>query len=674
VLELTANFRSRKPIETFVNEIFARRLPAQATDEQASFAEMRVQAREREAPCSGVFWYELDDPIAKVQYLAREDSGRVATWIADRIARGERQPGDFLVLTGKTANLPDYASALEQRNVPVQVTGAGVTGQRELEELLMLLRALADPGDATLAVAALLGLFFGFDYEQLTAHALGEWRGGSEAERAWRLKQPFAFTRVLEASDSPVEQALRELHDFWRITRAEPADVAMGRIVDALALLPLAAAWDLGASRAGALLFALDAARATARAGDASLRAAIDAIETALEEKESEAPLEPEQADIVRVMNLHKAKGLEANVVVLAMPFGKFDGAIEHRVLREPDGKALGFAAVSTKDRNGKRLTLAQPLDWDQHVAIEQRFEHAERDRLLYVAATRAAEELVVGCAYNPRSQSPWLPFYEWLRVNGTALQLPAASEQRRDRLDISADEVRGRIAAVNAERIARREPSYRAAAVTARKGEVPELVEDALEPSSDPVALVDRRVRGTEWGTVVHQLIEAAEVLPDEAALRRAARRALVGLGHGAAEGRDPPELEELLGTVAAVRASPVWQRALQAPRRLLEVPFALRLEGAEYAALAGMEVAQASPVEIVDGRIDLVFGDESGWSIVDYKTDAAGTGIARDVLERYRAQVRLYAAIWERLMGQPVRERLLLFTSRSPPEVVEV
>jgi ATP-dependent helicase/nuclease subunit A len=671
VLELVANFRSRKPIERFVNDIFERRFPGTATDEQASFAPMRVQPHARPAPAEGVFWYELDDPIAPVPRLAEEDSARVASWIAARIAANERLPGDFLVLTPTTTRLAEYARALEERNVPVQVTGAGVSGQDELQELLLLLRALADPGDATLTVAALLGLFFGIDYEQLTAHALGEWTGGSAAERSWRERQPFAFTRVIADSDSPVEKALARLHELWRITRSEPADVAIGRIVDELALLPLAASWNLGASRAGALLFALDAVRATARGGDASLPAAVAALDAALMEKESEAPLEPEQTNVVRVMNLHKAKGLEARVVVLAMPFGQPPITVQRRVVREASGRAVGYTAVQAPGPGQQKIPLAQPLDWDAHVATEQRFQRAERERLLYVAATRAAEELVVGIAANTRSASPWFAFYDWLRANGTRLELPQPSPRERRRLEVPPAEIAARIARITETRAARARPTYRAAAVTARKTELAAGSDEDLVPAADPQTLTDRRLRGTEWGTAVHELLQLDEGVSGEA-LRQRAHAVLVGLGRPAAASGEPAELAELLAIVTAVRATPLWQRARVAAHRLLEVPFAVRLSGEEYAALAGIDAQGTAPVEIVDGRIDLVFGDERGWSVVDYKTDAAGVAIAPDVLERYRGQVRLYAAVWERITGQPVRERLLLFTAGPEPVAV--
>src|SRR5690606_12730085 len=183
--------------------------------------------------------------------------------------------------------------------------------------------------------------------------------------------------------ENDVARALNTLHRFWRWTREEPADLAVERMVEEIGLLPMAAAGELGQSRAGALLFALDAVRAAALAGDASLTGALAALDAALDEDESEAPLEPGRSDVVRVMNLHKAKGLEATVVILAMPFGDWSPPPKSRVVRDESGRALGYATVTERQSRNQDVTLAQPADWDEHAAEEARFARAEDERLL---------------------------------------------------------------------------------------------------------------------------------------------------------------------------------------------------------------------------------------------------------------------------------------------------
>ena len=123
-----------------------------------------------------------------------------------------------------------------------------------------------------------------------------------------------------------------------------------------------------------------------------------------------------------------------------------------------------------------------------------------------------------------------------------------------------------------------------------------------------------------------------------------------------------EPAEIDELMRIIAAVMESDVWKRARRASVRLVEVPFALRLSAVDYAAMGGQPAAE---VEIIDGRIDLIFRDDSGWTVVDYKSDAAGSAIAPMLLDRYRRQVGLYAEAWQHMTGETVTERMLLFTA---------
>ena len=101
-----------------------------------------------------------------------------------------------------------------------------------------------------------------------------------------------------------------------------PAGAALERILEHTGYLALAAT-TTGGVEAGDLLHAIDRVRQVAEEGK-SLAAAASALEEdreAASEVES-LPLEPGQSDVVRVMNLHKAKGLEAPVVFLADPCG----------------------------------------------------------------------------------------------------------------------------------------------------------------------------------------------------------------------------------------------------------------------------------------------------------------------------------------------------------------
>ncbi len=639
VIQLTSNFRSTKPIETFVNRVFSELLPERATEQQAAFTPMNVQKSAR--PWHGAWCHSFDVATRRHDVISQADADRIATLIARRIRKGRRQPGDFLLLTNRKATLQTYARALEARDVPVEVTGSNVGLEDELHELVILLEALSDPSDATLTIAVLLGLFFGLDYEQLLAHkvACGD------------LRDPFSFLSEKPLPPSDVMRALLQLRKWWELCRREPADVAIPRIVEDIGLLPHAAGGDLGATRAGALLFALDAVRAAGLAGDTSLRAAIEAIRVATDAAEAEAPLEPGRSNAVRVMNVHKAKGLEAPVVFLAFPTGEWQADPTIHVERPASGAAVGYVKVEERgDAPFSMRTLAQPFDWPQRAASEEEFERAEDVRLLYVAATRAAEELIVSRCVQTEDKSPWRALYPHFEEEHRG-ELEFKRPPARKQLELEAADILRRVQMVSAQRAACAVPTFAATAVkdvaraTMRSGEV-------LEPVP-VITRADVAPRGTEWGSIVHSAIEVAARGADDQKLEIACRGLLLDFERPLDENGEPAELPELLALVRGIISSDIWKRAARTGQYLVEVPFAVT-------------EPDNGATSIIEGVIDLAFREADGWVVVDYKTDAmVDPTLWQQRTELYRRQVNLYADYWEQLTGETVKERVLVLTS---------
>src|SRR5690606_17288594 len=109
-------------------------------------------------------------------------------------------------------------------------------------------------------------------------------------------------------------------------------------------------------------------------------------------------PLEPGRPDVVRVMNLHKAKGLEAPVVFLADPAGGYPARVDVRIIRSRESTAapIGYFQIREPGRFGPGRPVAQPAGWDRLHDEELAYLEAEQTRLLYVAATRAKDVLIV--------------------------------------------------------------------------------------------------------------------------------------------------------------------------------------------------------------------------------------------------------------------------------------
>lgn len=663
VVRLESNFRSSKPIADIVNAVFASPglFPPEPTAEQAPFASLVAQ-HETQGAHDGVYFYEVKPPSNSRPDVAEWDASALADWIARRVTAGERKAGAFLILLHTRRHIELYARALEMRNLPVQVSGAGVGIDDELGEVRVLLQALADPGDPVKTVAALVGLFFGLDHQQLLDHRMNG--GGFD----------FRFAKAGD-SEGAVERALATLRRWWTWTRDQPADASVSRIADEVGLLPHAASGDLGAVRAGALAFALDAIRGAGLSGDTSLAAALDAMEAVLDEEETEAPLEPGREDVVRLMNLHKAKGLEAEVVILARPFTNDPPDPVSFVERQPEG-TVGWLLV--RDERGRPArVLARPLDWEDKDAAERSFERAEEVRELYVAATRAKQELVVAFPQKADTRSPWSPLYGWPRANGRRLDLVAAPAPAREQLGSTAEELMlGEDSArqrrdgasretwrfVTVTRLAKADP---AGAPTSGPSDAPEgMPAEAprradAEPPLPPLELESERAPGGyTWGSAVHGVLEAAARGANRDQLRALARSLLLELDRPA-PGGEPTELEALVTTAERVTTSELWRRALSAKHRLAEVPFALARAGSD-------------PPTYLEGVIDLAFAEEDGWVVVDYKTDRGDDPDFPERRSAYRAQLRLYGSAWEDITGERVKERLLWFVRSGVIESV--
>ena len=622
-LALTSNFRSSPDIAVLVNTHFTEKLPASASAEQAAFSPL-VPAREpRAGHTAGVFRYVIEYDGGGGPAIVALDAETVATWIASRIAAGET-PGSFLVLTERKHPIADYARALADRNIPVTTTGASLTQEHELREVLVVLRALADPENAVLVVAALEGVLFGLTPADLFA--------------ARRAGHTLSIASPPATGDLPVAQALRTLHAWWTWSRALPTDVLLERVLDETGLLYHAAGSVLGDARAGALLHLVETVRSAGAEGRSGLTDAITLLAELLESEADDAPLRPGRSDAVRVMNLHKAKGLEADIVVLAAPTDRKEHEPLVHVMRTAHGVATGGLLISTGSGN-TRQRLAQPVGWEAMQATEARFQRAEEDRLRYVATTRARRAIVVAQALKHgktakpdasiwRALSPTVDALAPVPVSITAV--PAAGRQL---LTIPATRLQSDAATARA-----RVQSARAVTLVTRtvtgviKGD-----DDGDEVRAQGTGAASN-VGGREWGSIVHRCVDAMARGRSGDALR-AFVTAVIREG-----GRHLSEIEVLMSTLDAIRESPAWR----------DLPGA----GLVQSELAVMRVAASGSQQVVtEGVIDLAVRAADGWTIRDWKTDRGADEAWEALAVRYVAQVRAYVDMLSAVTGEAVR-----------------
>ena len=646
-LELVTSFRATPELCQWANDVFEYVFPEEPTAEQPAFQGLRPvpsktgggTPRPRTGNLSCLRVLSHDGSIEQSD-LPIVDAQRIAAFITAEIADGRREPGDFLVLTWKRKNLDTYVRALEDVHVPVEVSGAGAFGEsEEVKRLSELLRALSDPNDGPALIGVLRGPLFGLSDQALFAYRqCGGW---------FRVTGPPVEVPRDDDDAGAVWDALRQLHEMYRWTRELPVSSAVELILESSGYLALAATTP-GAAEAGDLIHAVDRVRRVIEIGGTLAEAAVDLVRDIDDSEAESLPLEPGRRDVVRVMNLHKAKGLEAPVVFLADPCGGWTKEPDIRIVRDGD-RALGYMPIARGWGWSSQL-IGLPAGWDDHAATEAVFLEKEEDRLRYVAATRAQELLVIS-RWNKAGggNRPWSVFNSYLADAPELEILTAVDGKATTGIGTMPSQ-----AALTAHRKSKAawlatasKPSWTTESVTGGQAHGIPVQED------DPARLLRGPATGTEWGELVHKLLEVA--------LRRGKfeREYLERVARWFTFGK--PDLEtvvsEALDTVQKVAQSELWKVANDSPERLVEVPFATRDDDSR----------------ILHGVIDLVFNTDDGWTVVDHKTDQLSAGGAAQLAERYSDQLRTYKASWNALTSQPVTANVHAVRSQQVHRIVE-
>jgi ATP-dependent helicase/nuclease subunit A len=594
VVPLTLNFRSVPRLCTWANDVFQTRFPVNPTAYAPNFAPLDPSESTKKS--GGVFTitHQCDR-----KHLQEQDAEKIAIYIRSEVDAGHRRFSDFLILTRKKRDrIAPYERALELLNIPTEVSGVGAFGDsRAVKTLIELLRALADPQDPVALIAVLRGSLFGIsDPDLFEFKQAGGWFSLFHDSSGTASKAP-----------SRVISALAALRQYYRWTRMLPPAAALDRILEETGYLA-SAATTLGGVDAGDLLHALDRVRQVAEHGGnlAESVAALEADAEAASEVES-LPLEPGRTDVVRLMNLHKAKGLEAKVVFLADPAGSVRPRVDVHVERS-GLKAQGWLRiVRTSERTFAEKLLGEPLDWPAHAAAEQPYVLAEQDRLLYVAATRAREMLVISRWAGNLNNPAWGVLNDFLRQARELVVPSLMSVSPVEPLDCGSDIGAAAENARAASHAVVSHTSWSITSVVAEARQIARMVRFVEVAPDDPSKVLNsdtpahRADAGHAWGTLIHGLLEHAM------RHKKATYADLYRLGAWLSmeEPQLRPVLDQAVQTVLEVSKAEFWEAA--GDEHSVETPFAY----------------EKGDRQIVTGVMDLIFQDASTWRVIEYKTD---------------------------------------------------
>lgn len=322
---------------------------------------------------------------------AREEPGSTAATTPR--ARRPIRAGDVCLLFRRFLDFQtdvtrDYVEALESRGLTHLLVGGKAFHEREeVDALRTALTAIEWPDDALSVFATLRGPFFAVAEEELLAwHALGH---------GFR---PHDVPTDTPAELAAVGEALATLAALNRLRNARPVAETIGRLLEATRAHAGFVLWRGGEQVLANVLQIAELARRYEADGGLSFRGFVDELREAADRAPApEAPILEEGTDGVRLMTVHKAKGLEFPVVILA--------DIGCKLSRDDAQRYLD----SSRELAAIKLAGWTPLDLRENNALEAARDKAEGVRLAYVAATRAKDLLVVPAIGDGPEDKHWV-------------------------------------------------------------------------------------------------------------------------------------------------------------------------------------------------------------------------------------------------------------------------
>ncbi|MBL0059735.1 MAG: UvrD-helicase domain-containing protein [Elusimicrobia bacterium] len=568
--------------------------------------------------------------------LGQEAEARwIARWIVDRCGpEGSGRPwrlGDVALLFRSTSALTVYMEALKAARIPYLVeSDRAFYGTPEVMDFLNLLRVVQDPADRVSLVGLLRSPMVLLEDRHLLALA-----------EAGRLDD-----RLLPPEGLPPEVS-RTIADFFGVLgqlRAAAQRESLGevcaRLLRETPLLAASAAAYYGEQSVSNLFklarLAAEAGAARGETLDGFARRLMAAVAEGREEGESS--LGEEKVEAVRLLTVHKAKGLEYKVVFLPNLSAKVQGGARH-----PPALRQDWA----EGRVGHRLVQKKWADLEMVFleSDERRREAEESIRLFYVAATRAREQVILvgnekialgsfmgmlsGAARRGVGAWEWadglrLPVTVVSRETGGEPRWPKGESPGKNRLTPSLVRSWEKRKVLGAEIQGR--PLFRSPSSKTQESEKIAGGEPSL-PSAE-AALLGRLCHAVletwEWGS-------PTDVSP---AVGRTA--ALLAPEHPAADWAR--WTEEATGILSAFLQSPVGRSFAQEKILAREAPF-----------LFGEKEG------VVRGVIDLLYRRGAALWVADYKTDRVRPGEEKEHARRYAEQGRDYRAAVQKALGEP-------------------
>ena len=389
-LSLTQNFRSQRSILDWLNPLFENWMKDDA--EEIGQVEYRAISARWDSKADGLPMGVrfTGSSIPGQAAVARSVEAQTLAGVVSQIKRelwpvrdgndGETRSAkyqDICILLPTRTGLESLEAALSSADIPYRLESQSmVLDTQDVRDLLNCLRSIDTPGDQVALVAALKSSVFAcsdlelFEYVQSGSDLdyLSGITGSGPVQDALALLKSFNEDRLWMTPQNLIERFVRET---W--------------MVESCFALPRPR------ERWRRLRFVIDRAAAFAKVSNNSLRAYLDWIERQAKERARmvETPVPEPDEDAVRIMTIHASKGLEFPIVILAGIGGQARDNIGPVIYNR------GERNVEVDLPAPRSRRFMTPGYSEAEIKEKQKAE-AERIRLMYVAATRAEDHLVI--------------------------------------------------------------------------------------------------------------------------------------------------------------------------------------------------------------------------------------------------------------------------------------
>ncbi|MGB3733474.1 MAG: UvrD-helicase domain-containing protein [Ilumatobacter sp.] len=658
---LRTNFRTVRPIIDWVNAVFTEVMPEEIPEAQPKYEPLDAW---READSGAdhrpiVFGGEHPDPKVKAGVLREAEAADVGDIVAAIAARPENWPvfdqvtsqwrsarlSDVTILIPTRTSLPYLRDALERREVPYRLaTGTLVYDTQEVRDLLAALRAIDDPNDTLSLVAALRSPLYGCsDVDLFTYH---------QANRRWDLRSRAPDSLV---EGHPVVAALEHLRSLWDQRWWLSPATMMDRLLRERRAFLLAYGDPRPVEVWRRLRFLLDQARSFEESNGGDLRAFLEwaSLQSADGARVHEPMLPETDEEALQILTVHGSKGLEFPITILSGMTTKAGGRRGGvSVLWSESGPP------EVKLRSGVATAAHQP-----RADLEEEMGRHEKLRLLYVAATRARDHLVVSGHHKASPKDPDATFAT--RLASFASRSPdlcRPHEIAGANVAPATPTVTESAAVVDAEEVIDRRTSW----IDVRRALVASF--------ASPTAVSATAIAGaadTDIADVDDDTRDAGERRDGSTSAPIIRRKGRAGSSIGRAvhatleyiDFADPTNVRDLVDRQCDLEAIPEHGDTVEALVRSALGSDAVVL-AQQHHIHRELYVAAPFGAVTVEGYVDLLIRTPDGLVIVDYKTDTVSTDAAVDAkVAAYELQGAAYALALEATTGIPVIDCRFVF-----------